>query len=263
MQSVLTKQQYKSFGPRAVAGYAKGAALYVLIRFDDECNNGHNTFSITGTVREPGRRDIAAGGCLHDDIAKTFPELEKYIKWHLCSTDGPMHYPGNALYHAGDKDCWGRRKGEPSSWDRFIKFGDSPVGHHISDKLFKFLKERVGVSEFTVVGFTHEKDAKTYGTHYTLAGFGERWHECPFRTKVEADEFCEALNRCKVEFVTHPTQFSEGKERDLNAARSCAIWPEVTDEELMSDDLKDNLVARLPGLLEEFKAAMEELGFVY
>lgn len=107
--SILTKQQYKSFGPRAIDGYAKGAALWAHVRFDDECGNGHNTFSITASVREPGNRDIAAGGCLHDDIAKVYPELAPLIKWHLWSTDGGLHYVANTVYHAeehGPTHAW-------------------------------------------------------------------------------------------------------------------------------------------------------------
>lgn len=263
MTSILTKQQYKSFGPKPISGYDKGAALWAHVRFDDECNNGHNTFSITGSVREPGHRDISAGGCLHDDIARVYPELAKYIKWHLCSTDGSMYYIANTLYLAGDKDHYGRRAGEPSSHSTFVRFGDSPVSHKVGGKFFLFLKERYGTGDFSVVGITHTEKPETYGTHYTLEGFGEKWHDCPFKSKVEANEFCQAMNRCKVEFVVLPTEFSNGKARELDAARNAAIWPEATDEELMADNLKEVLEARLPGLLVEFKAAMEELGFVW
>lgn len=97
---------------RSIKGYGKGAALTVHIRFDDGCRNGHNTFSITAEVREPGYRDVRACGCMHDDIAKIFPELAPLIIWHLCSTDGPMHYIANTIYRAGDRDHNGLLKGE-------------------------------------------------------------------------------------------------------------------------------------------------------
>lgn len=42
---------------------------------------------------------------IHDDIAKHFPELAPLLRWHLCSTDSPMHYVANALYWAG-KTKW-------------------------------------------------------------------------------------------------------------------------------------------------------------
>ena len=87
-----------------------GEKLRVNLRFDDQCNNGHMTFSITGDIYA-GRRDVG-GGCCHELISQVFPELKGLIKWHLVSTDEPMHYLANTLFLAGDKDCWGLSKGE-------------------------------------------------------------------------------------------------------------------------------------------------------
>jgi hypothetical protein len=33
-------------------------------------------------------------------IGEHFPELQQYFKWHLTSTDGPMHYIANTIYWA-------------------------------------------------------------------------------------------------------------------------------------------------------------------
>jgi len=57
----------------------------------------------------------------------------------------------------------------------------------------------------------------------------------------------------------------EGKARDFAAARSCAIWPDATDEQLSQEpaELRALLAARLPALMAEFRAAVESLGFVY
>ena len=55
----------------------------------------------------------------------------------------------------------------------------------------------------------------------------------------------------------------EGKARELDAARHAAIWPDATDAELTNPGLKERLDARLPALLAEFRAAVEELGFTY
>ena len=52
---------------------------------------------------------------------------------------------------------------------------------------------------------------------------------------------------------------SKGKEIDLEAARNCAIWPEAK----LEDFTKEKLEARLPQLLKDFKAAMEELNFTF
>lgn len=84
--------------------------LKVTIRYDDCCNNGHNSFAITADYYENGRWD--SGGCLHDMIAEHAPKFAHLIKWHLCSSDGPLHYLENTVYLAGDRDCWGYRKGE-------------------------------------------------------------------------------------------------------------------------------------------------------
>jgi hypothetical protein len=37
---------------------------------------------------------------MHEELAVVFPELAHLTKWHLVSTDGPMHYIANTTYHA-------------------------------------------------------------------------------------------------------------------------------------------------------------------
>lgn len=72
--------------------------LIVKLRFDDRCKNGHCTFSITGELYENDRWEC--GGCIHDNIERLAPQFSRYIKWHLCSTDGPLHYIANTTYWA-------------------------------------------------------------------------------------------------------------------------------------------------------------------
>lgn len=100
--SILVKKQVKTFGPRPIDGYGANAAMTVTVRYDDQCGNGHNAFAITAEVRRPRRSRIEAGGCMHAEIARLFPELAPYIKWHLVSSDGPMHYIANTVYMAGE-----------------------------------------------------------------------------------------------------------------------------------------------------------------
>jgi hypothetical protein len=70
-------------------------------------------FSITGEVYGTecvrGEKKIAFNdvarwlhscGCQHEMIAKVFPELAPFIKWHLSAAAGPMHYIANAVYFA-------------------------------------------------------------------------------------------------------------------------------------------------------------------
>lgn len=151
-----------------VKSFERDGREYVIeatVRHDDRCKNGHNSFSITGEVVDGSRRRQAFG-CIHEEIAEHFPELRHLIKWHLCSTDGPLHYIANTVFHAGDRDHWGRPK---------------------------------------------------------------------------------------------------QKERDLDAARRSAIWPDATDDQLCSSKemLTALLEARLPALLEEFRRDVEAFGFTY
>jgi hypothetical protein len=81
------------------ASSGRNYSIIAKVRYDDECGNGHNTFSITAEIWDSRRKnDCDSCGCLHNDIAKHFPELTPAIKWHLCSSDGPMHYIANTLY---------------------------------------------------------------------------------------------------------------------------------------------------------------------
>ena len=151
--SVLTKHQVKVYGPKI---YTEGGETYKLtatVRYDDQCGNGHNSFGITGAQyrkRRNGTWEEDCFGCMHETIIKHFPELAPYIKWHLCDSDGPMHYLANTSYHAMNGN--------------------------------------------------------------------------------------------------------------LDYARSSAIWPDATLEDLQD---QDKLEARLPRLLEEFKQAVESLGFTF
>jgi hypothetical protein len=78
--------------------------IFVTIQLADECKNGHQDFSITGDIYEAGKpksdRYHIAGGCIHEDIAKHFPQFIPFIKLHLCDWQGiPMYAADNGFYH--------------------------------------------------------------------------------------------------------------------------------------------------------------------
>lgn len=274
---VLRNQNWVS-KPRPLSGYGKAAQIYVKLRFDDAMGNGHQTFSITAAVTTPAslrRGDIEAGGIMEDEIRESFPELEPLLKWHLFSTDGPLHYIANTLYHAGDRDHTGLRAGEPSSFADVVYFGDSKVSHKLDKKFAEFIKSRMregedgrytvdeAMGEFRVVALAYEEKDYLFDDKYTFVGFGEKWYECPFDDEATAQEWAKALNTGSCVFKQIPVSYSKGKERDLDAARRSACWPEATDEQLMAEpeELRKALEARLPGLVEEFRADMERIGF--
>lgn len=264
-ESRLTFNQVNEYGPKRIG---KDRFITATARFDDRCKNGHNTFSLTGeTYRKVnGRKVEETGGCIHEAIATHFPELAPYIKWHGCHTDGPLHYVANTLYHVSNKDCWGYRKGEPSKFSPAFYFSDSPISYMTSVEFYNFIISREKRKKIKIVAVPFENQSD-YSSHfedrYTFEGYEVDWYKCPFKLLRDAEEFQQALETCKVRTAMIPTSFGIGKERNLDAARSCAIWPEATDEELLSADLDTKLIARLPGLIQEFKQAMESLGFTY
>lgn len=205
MTSTLIKKQSKKYGPKI---YVEGGTTYRItatVRHDDDCGNGHNTFSITGEIdrkdRTGWRDDVS--GCIHNEITKHFPELAPFIKWHLCSTDGPLHYVANTMYHADEH-------GPTHAWVEGVVIS---ANGSVSAKYFEYEKiERA--KEICAVNptFTMKPDEKT------------------------------------------------AKVANLDHARSSAIWPEATIEQLRD---KSALLDRLPALMKEFKAAVESLGLTF
>lgn len=225
--SILTKKQVKTFGPKVYTENEQTYKLTAKVRYDDSCGNGHNSFSITGEQyrkRKDERWEEDSFGCLHETIAQHYPELAPYIKWHLTSSDGPLHYIANTVFFAGDKDCWGLRK----------------------DERRQIINGRTKLPVWEMVA-----KHKTTG-------------DCIPLYEIEHNRDAENIPTCEYELIWQSwDKVSEGKERELDKARNAAVWPDATDEELIAPGLKERLEARLPKLMEEFKAAVESLGFIY
>ena len=222
-ESKLCKSQKRQYA----ATYKEDDRRYKIVaevRYDDQCGNGHNTFALTGTIYEAvdGRWRDYSGGCIHEDIAKRFPDLARYIKWHLCTSEEPWGYVGNTVWYAGDRDTWHLRKGE---------------------KL-------------------HLRHGKTGVPCWDMVMRDENGDTCGLLTFVTSPE--KPTSKFTVSWEPHYV-IGEGKERELDAARRAAVWPEATDEQLMlePEELKKLLTARLPALMAEFRKDMESLGFVW
>ena len=234
-------------------------ALVVDVRHDDRCGNGHNTLSVTGNLSENSQ--WVAGGCMHEEIARRFPELKPAIKFHLCSTDGPLHYLKNALFLAGNRDCWGHSKGDPFTKKKSVTFGDNPIQHTFkSDRFVEFLKKYGPSSNYDYEILEIHHDKREFDPKYTFGGYDAEWYQCPFDNLREAEKFLYALQECSPRFETTVVSTSKGKEPELEAARGAAIWPEATLQQLQSEEA---LTDRLPSLMKEFQAVVEALGFTY
>lgn len=206
---------------RSWRSYGHTGLITVALRFDDNCRNGHHTFAITGTAK--AGRDHEIGGCIHDEIAKYFPELAPLIKWHLFDQTGPMHYVANTVYLADDRDYDGLRKGEQR----------------------QLRNNRTGLPCWELALVNAD------GTDRERAFEWIESETCPENPPT-------ALYRPRM-------IVGEGKDRQLDAARSAAVWPEATDAELSQDPetLTAVLLARLPQLLVDFRAAMDACGFAW
>jgi len=261
-KSILTKSQKKTVGPVSFVENGRDLEIIAKLRYDDECGNGHNSFSITGIVRTANRGQEEIGGCIHEEIAAHFPELKHLIKWHFMSSDGPRYYIANTMYNAGNKDYNGKSKGEPRAFKKFAKFGGFPITRELEDDFASFIQSHK-VDTLQIVPIEHKKDDYDFGDKFTFKGYTDVWHECPFNNEREAQEFLQALQSYKLEVVDLPYLWGTGKERDLEAARNSAVWADATDEELTSDGLKQRLEKRLPCLIKEFAKDMESLGFTF
>lgn len=271
MESILTKNQKKVFTALGVTLDGQKVDVIATVRYDDECNNGHNSFSITGDVYKAGKRSDSAyimGGCIHEVIAKKFPDLKPLIKWHLCNSDMPIYYYANTMYHARDRTHEGKEIGEAVSFDTKFKFVNFPFTFKEQSKGFwQYLNEVGDFNNISVEPVQYDGGGSytAYSDNYSLTGFikenePKKWYLAPFKSRDEAKEFLEALQLSPYEFVKNPVKWCEAVEPNIKAARSCAIWEDATIEQLQS---KEALEARLPALMEEFRTAVESLGFTY
>jgi hypothetical protein len=128
MQSVLVKNQKKEIEPKFYTEKGTQYRITPTIRYDDSCGNGHNSFSIIGTIDRKSKNGAwvdYSGGCIHEDIIKRFPELSHLIKWHLCSSNEPMYYVANTVYHAGNRDFNAARK--TAIWTEATEFTERRI----------------------------------------------------------------------------------------------------------------------------------------
>lgn len=247
--------------------WGERALIKAKIRFDDSCRNGEQSFAITGEINVPGHRDRGACGCIHDEIAEYFPELKPLIQWHLQDQKAPMHYFANAVYHASNRDHWGKVKGQPHGWRYALTFGDNPILHKMPSKFLEWLQGVGAPYDLEVIQLDHDnRDGHKFSPKFTFGGYGSKWHEGPFDSELDAVAFLKALQTCDPKFTQYATLYGKGKERNFDAARAAANWPEATDEQLSlpKAELTRLLEARLPDLQEGFRAAMtQDCGFIW
>lgn len=263
------KKQTKTYGPREYTENGTRYKITATVRHDDSCGNGHNSFAITADGYElRGKRWVESfGGCCHDEVAKHFPELAPFIKWHLSSTDGPMHYVANTMYHARTCDTEDVKPGDPTQFSKRLKFDGIPFTFSEQEKGFWDYLDSVGdFDNIEVLPVPYDgKDSYDFTPNFSLTGFiadnvEKKWYKAPFKSKRAAQEFLDALRTCEYSAIKTPTKWAKATTPNLEYARSSAVWPDATLEQLQD---KDALEARLPALLEDFRADVERLGLVW
>jgi len=117
---------------------ADGNSMFIKIRLNDECKNGHQDFSITASIYEKGKphtdRYFISGGCCHDEIVKARPDLKIFVKLHLCDYEGiPMYAVENGFYYL--TNGFNNTKPEAANFkDEFCEY------YRITGKQFESLK---------------------------------------------------------------------------------------------------------------------------
>lgn len=283
--SCLTKQQTKVL-QRDTPVTLGGTKLTVTVeaRFDDECGNGHNSFFLKAWAYEANKpkldrywRQLSG-----EAIAQLFPEYAHLLKWDNTSTDGPMAYLSNTLYHACDRDHNGKRAGDPVRTDIVVAievkgekhthtipvYEPNPFSSTANNfpAFWEAINNEGGSHKMRLFNKpTNERTVLTLvcGEH-SLHG-GTKLHPRDIDTGYAVKDSLQTvvdLWNGRADLVLHAEvkEVSEGYLPDLKAARRSAVWLDATIEQLQDVDA---LVARFPALMEEFKRDMESLGFIY
>ena len=119
-----------------------------LIKLDDECKNGHLTFSFTGKIKVKkgnGRYYTLISGAIGDIITYFKPELSIFEKLHTCNHLGQPMYIDNIRYHINE----GKSNQEISEMYNISDMGAVEILRNASDNknLFYYLVFRLGIAE--------------------------------------------------------------------------------------------------------------------
>lgn len=119
-----------------------------LIKLDDECKNGHLTFSFTGKIKVKkgnGRYYTLISGAIGDIITYFKPELSIFEKLHTCNHLGQPMCIENIRYHINE----GKTDREISEMYNISDMEAIKILRNASDNkdLFYYLVFRLGIAE--------------------------------------------------------------------------------------------------------------------
>ena len=124
--------------------------VWVQVQIEKLQGNQDAYFSIR--ARRKDKWDSGGFCADYETVRKYFPELERYIRWHLTGVKtGPVHYIANALYWAGHSGhCDGFTNSPPNEGHlkNTIVYGAVPEDNEVNpikltaDELKEWLIER-------------------------------------------------------------------------------------------------------------------------
>lgn len=119
-----------------------------LVKLNDDCNNGHLTFSFTGEIKIKkgnGHYYTLISGAVGDIIAYLKPELSIFEKLHTCNHLGQPMYVDNIRYHINE----GKTDQEISEMYNISDIKAIEILRNASDNkdLFHYLVFRLGVAD--------------------------------------------------------------------------------------------------------------------
>lgn len=119
--------------------------ITVTISLDDDCHNNMCDWSVTADIRQKNQQGTYVeymGGCCHDEVAKHFPELAKFIPLYYSNHYGAPMYPvENGIYHIKNSD--------KSVAIEYLRISDKEyykLSEAVDDKMyFKYLLFNLGI----------------------------------------------------------------------------------------------------------------------
>ena len=150
----------------------------------------------------------------------------------------------------------------PTRFEKRLKFDSIPFTFKEFNRgFFNELEKGVDWNNEIITVHSHPRDPETYSDNYSFSFLKtENWCDCPFSIKQNAEEFLEAFKNFKYTIISTPIEWNKAVKPNIKAARSCAVWPDATLEQLQDEKL---LMQRLPDLMKEFKKDIEALGFIF
>lgn len=223
-----------------------GETFVISIRLNDECKNGHQDFSITGTIYEANKplieKYMISGGAIGDKIALHFPEFAIFDKLHCCDFNGyPMYTVGNGFYFLRE----GFNKEKPSDANFKAKYCEY---YRLKPEQFDVLATSENELEYSIL--LHE------------LGILKQWNEeakiaIMQLERLTGNEF--VIDSTKSNFINVPLEQIE----EFKAKKAAGYYSQENKEARAKETKELALNKKIDSIKEEYKAKNKALKLEY